>query len=969
MKTFRWLLIGLGVILHVTAILLLQSQSREHHRETATARAKRELTRAVQGADEFTFSRQVTKALWKELERGNDFTGSGLERASKTLARRFSLPGLEVALLDAAGEPRAAFPALSEGLSSNRHLMVVPQVTGWQFRTQIWRQRRSEEFPYLVSTWFIPPKPAGPVHGLLVGLNLARLPLARMVQRQILGLRRRGFDAGWFDQISRREFPARNPPLIDDRLVNRYFNAAGEMLETANGPVFLLPFRGGKVFWCRVSPPPERVPWASFILLGLWLVGALNAMRSSPPASLAGFLFTGILLATGVPLLLIACFGVSFAGNRLAATENARFTEMEQTLIDIDASFPRSLRRIQRHIEELSALLRQGSIDEFRRRLGKLQIAGELEHLWLVKPDGTHLWDITLLPVNLRLLLRDPPGERHRKVAGYVSRGNLFEQTVLDSILRFPAAADALDDRLVSRDPQEKKDKIMSGMGLLGRAMIERFRQEGGLTAREADAPSALAVNALADTEMNTMLRQSFASRGKILRFTAGSTDITYLWGDILQPANGTAPLCLLSSTEQRFGEFLLLDDFFRQFPASFRGWRFVAESSYAATLFPDGLRRNPFAHFSRELVPPRRLLSTVAHHGGRRFLVTVFCGEGLTNYVLMAIRPWGVVKREEFRLLRQFLSLSLTFTLFLGGLFFGLHRAMVRPAHHLAEGARAIEQGRFETRLDPGTRDEWADLAKAFNETLAHLGEMEVASQVQKCLLPDKPRFTPFAEFRGENLMTSQVGGDYFDSFVLPDGSLLGIVGDVTGHGLPAALAVSMVKSSCQILVDIGVADPGDLLRRLEPIFLQLLQRKLAMTCQVFRLFPDGRLVIANAGHPYPLLLLADGRNQELLMAGPPLGIKTRMPFGAAELVMAPGDRLLIYSDGLIEQMNEAETPFFSEFLDWRTAGEFPAGTAPLIAELLRRLNAFAGRETRDDDVTICVLAYTAAPRQSTRS
>ncbi len=235
---------------------------------------------------------------------------------------------------------------------------------------------------------------------------------------------------------------------------------------------------------------------------------------------------------------------------------------------------------------------------------------------------------------------------------------------------------------------------------------------------------------------------------------------------------------------------------------------------------------------------------------------------------------------------------------------------------------------------------------------------EMETARRIQSAILP---RAMP--EVRGLALAAryqpmASVGGDFYDFLAAGPGQVGALVADVSGHGVPAALIASMVKIALASQAE-HAADPAGVLREMNRILTGKLERSFVTAAYLFVDAGAGRVVYASAGHP-PLLWWrrAEGEVREIVREGLPLGRFRQARYESQEWTVAPGDRLLLYTDGIPEALNSAGESFgedgLREFLGSGTGAE------ELVDGLLARLAAWSGRrpgEPLDDDVTVVAI------------
>jgi serine phosphatase RsbU (regulator of sigma subunit) len=238
---------------------------------------------------------------------------------------------------------------------------------------------------------------------------------------------------------------------------------------------------------------------------------------------------------------------------------------------------------------------------------------------------------------------------------------------------------------------------------------------------------------------------------------------------------------------------------------------------------------------------------------------------------------------------------------------------------------------------------------------------ELQVAQLIQQQFLPRcLPKLTRWrvAAFYWP---ARAVGGDFYDFIELPDG-LVGLAcGDVAGKGVPAALVMatthSILRGDAARLVS-----PGKVLERANELLLAEIQPQMFVTCLYGVLDPGtGRLRYANAGHNPPYVQTADGV-VELRATGMPLGLMPAMTYEEQEATLAPGDTLLLHSDGLVEAHDPKRRMFgFPRLVT--LVGECPGGRE-LIERLLSGLRGFTGPDwEQEDDITLVTLQRAALP------
>jgi serine phosphatase RsbU (regulator of sigma subunit)/anti-sigma regulatory factor (Ser/Thr protein kinase) len=232
---------------------------------------------------------------------------------------------------------------------------------------------------------------------------------------------------------------------------------------------------------------------------------------------------------------------------------------------------------------------------------------------------------------------------------------------------------------------------------------------------------------------------------------------------------------------------------------------------------------------------------------------------------------------------------------------------------------------------------------------------ELEVARLIQQNFLPKE-----LPELQGWQVAAyyqpaREVGGDFYDVIPLPDGRVGFVVGDVTDKGVPAALVMSATRSvlraSAQRLIE-----PGIVLERVNEHLCPDMPEKMFVTCLYGVLDPEsGLLRFANAGHDVPYVKTVDGV-EELRARGMPLGLMPGMKYEEKEAVLAPGESVLLHSDGIVEAHDPDREMFGFPRLK-QTVADAPGGQQ-LIDRVLRDLTSFTGRGSeQEDDITMVTL------------
>jgi hypothetical protein len=226
---------------------------------------------------------------------------------------------------------------------------------------------------------------------------------------------------------------------------------------------------------------------------------------------------------------------------------------------------------------------------------------------------------------------------------------------------------------------------------------------------------------------------------------------------------------------------------------------------------------------------------------------------------------------------------------------------------------------------------------------------EIEQARQVQQVLIPEAIPAVPGFTLESEYRPAQQVGGDFFQILPGDDGSVLAVIGDVSGKGLMAAMLVSLMAGAIRNQAETNC----------EPLaMLQSLNRRLIgrgnaqATCLALRIAPDGEVTLANAGHLPPYC-----NGKELAMEGAlPLGIMAGAEFSVMQFLLQPGDRLTLLTDGIVEAQNEKRQLFGFARTNELMQQDRSAAEIAAIAQSFGQ----------NDDITVLRVEFTGATEEA---
>lgn len=251
--------------------------------------------------------------------------------------------------------------------------------------------------------------------------------------------------------------------------------------------------------------------------------------------------------------------------------------------------------------------------------------------------------------------------------------------------------------------------------------------------------------------------------------------------------------------------------------------------------------------------------------------------------------------------------------------------------------------------------------LAIELSERILVRDELEVARQLQADLMPAEGPALAGWEAAHSYRIANTIGGDYYDFLPLEDGRLVLISADASGHGIAAGLLMAIANATLRVSLD-GEPEPVSVCRMMNRALYGTGGPRAFMTAFIGVLEPgSGRLEYTCAGHPYPLVARPDGRTLELGRGALPLGIRGKVELEADVVTLAPGDTLVMYSDGIPESVDAAGRAFGFDRV--RTEVSRGGSATAVHNRLLASLDEFTAGEPPADDRSLVVLRRLPEP------
>jgi serine phosphatase RsbU (regulator of sigma subunit) len=263
---------------------------------------------------------------------------------------------------------------------------------------------------------------------------------------------------------------------------------------------------------------------------------------------------------------------------------------------------------------------------------------------------------------------------------------------------------------------------------------------------------------------------------------------------------------------------------------------------------------------------------------------------------------------------------------------------------------------------------EEWGEGSGSAEVAQAHLEQevrkrqrvehdLRVARSIQQASLPKEVPMLKGWQIAPYYQPAREVGGDFYDFHLLPEGRVGLVVGDATGKGVPAALVMSTTCGMLRLAAQ-SHTSPSQMLQGVNEVLFPNIPSNMFVTCFYAILNPkSGHLVYANAGHDLPYLQ-RNGEAEELRARGMPLGLMSKMSYEEKETTLHVGEAALLYSDGLVEA-HDPEGEMFGFPRLRALLAEHSAEEERLVGDfLMEELYSFVGEGwEQEDDITLLTL------------
>jgi len=342
---------------------------------------------------------------------------------------------------------------------------------------------------------------------------------------------------------------------------------------------------------------------------------------------------------------------------------------------------------------------------------------------------------------------------------------------------------------------------------------------------------------------------------------------------------------------------------------------------------------------------------------------------------------PIAIVDLEyQMNLLyKQSILLTIGMFLLVAIIAFIYYKIVISPIKLISDTSLKVAHGNYEVQLNIKNNDEIGILSNSFNKMVTSLKkttgelkdtiydlneynkliqhELDIAKIIQEGMLPNVAKYGKIIFSAYYNAL-EKISGDYYDFLELPDGSIGIIIADVSGHGIHAALITIMAKFLFNTHGSTYLS-PADLLSKINYEISTTVKTGDFLSAFYLIVDPENNTKFCNAGHHSVLLYRKNGELEELYENGAYLGLIENfpVPLNVKETKLGKGDRLILYTDGITEQIDHKGNYYGKERLKDYIRENLSLPIDQLVAGVIYDLNSFANGFRQIDDHTLLIL------------
>ncbi|MFZ5952524.1 MAG: SpoIIE family protein phosphatase [Candidatus Rifleibacteriota bacterium] len=708
--------------------------------------------------------------------------------------------------------------------------------------------------------------------GIFVNIHSEAIESNNYFKKIITGLNRdtSGIKCGMAELIrDRKVFTDKVVPFKRELLIElgKFAGTSESEVETSNQLLVIKPITPFVLGFCTIPTKGnliEKKETRYRILAGTSIAFALVGILAAYIIFKSGFfsirwkLAVLFIYANGLPLLILGFLGFDYMQQvRMQLLDRAQ-NQISDLLKEFDSKFVRILQRFENEANQIRGRINQKFADE---KITETDFTNFEDEIMKLRPND--------------LIVADNVGKfKIFRCSG--RRADKFISNMAQGLLEFANEKEYVPFVKFNEDMKNRDGKIKAQTLMSNKAIV---------------------------------FDEVLSKTNKIAVQQMGSEERFYYWAFIGNEIKRQFDYLCMVSWSQHYLQEVYLQEFLDSYNQNAHGIKLFAMVETNGVTYPESNTGLEIDTLFRQVFNLKVVRSDAVRIGDDHFVAYGSVGKMMNKVAMIGIFPGRIVDDHitsiKFRLV-IFAMLSVFMTTGIGML---LARQFLEPVKELENGVKAIGEQNFRYRIPISGADEFGHLGGVFNRAIESLEDLEVAKIVQENLFPSEPMVQGNLEVFGRSVSMTRLGGDYYDYFNIDNDYAGVLMGDVAGHGVPAALLMAMAKASVLLADDAQRHSPGFLLEALHKVIYRVKSSKIKrmMTCQYFAINTgDGSFKFANAGHCFPALIKNRGRSiEQLKQVGTPLGITKKAKYKEEQLNLEEGDIVLLYTDGIIESKN----------------------------------------------------------------
>lgn len=709
-----------------------------------------------------------------------------------------------------------------------------------------------------------------------------------------------------------------------------------------------------------------------------WVAGFARIEKTNFPVD-SQSLRAGLLLflgpAIGLPLLGLLLIGhlEMYSGSSNAL--NSRYSQLSHEIESLENEFRTytfsKQQEITQYLQTQRPFSSQQSVLEWCEQVNSGR--WNLGYLYVFTQDGKKLsptW-FQFRPT-YTYIARRPEHLRKWFLQRVTNRGGKIEE-LYQSLFRLKGAENDLisEEQILSHllGPDRYRvgdkndpviDKLLSGLATSVCRRILEQRSSAVTISQQGQTMSVMAAAAGVDEE--DYVNETMADLGKLTRVVSGSEKIvnyTYILSD---QENDLMNFLLLHWRAGHFTFALVLELIERARAADDGSASYFFNRDVEGLDFASKTAPRAMAAIANGLENPGECCRFIAEsQDGTRNLYLLKCSEAMEHLVIARSIPLASVESDSRQLTAALAAAMLpgTFWIILG--IYILRRFLLQPVGELETAVEPLFKAGRQLPVINNAVGELLDLTLLFGQVKEGLDQLNLAHALQEGLFPTDSLSLGRLRVTGRSVMMEQVGGDFYDYFVDPhdENHVYVCIGDVTGHGLAAAVVVAMISSAIPLVVRQANRTPQELLTTINQHLLPILKRLRMSSIMLMRIDSrSGDFALAGAGHPALIHVKPEGDHDFIELNAFPLGATKSLKIPGVQKNIGRKSAIVFYTDGWVEALlPDGEMIGYKEFA--RMTAEKVKNDDNPIAALYDKLEKLTGTTSWGDDVSIVLLEF----------